>query len=306
MSTRTIPISLIVLFTASLAAATQIADHDALIASAAAEAAAREQAPSMDATAAKDTAVPLHDWKVPEVKTMQVYLQRGVAMATVPSNPSTLVTVVPCRIVDTRNAAGPFGGPRLVGGTPRSFPIPTSTTCTGIPATAAAYSVNVTVFAPDNNGFLSVFPTGGSTPVVSTLNYATFQTIPNAAVVPAGTSGAISVFSTANADVIIDINGYFVQNGPIAYANVNAAGTVVSGTPNVVGCPYNAPSTRYECTITGVNYFFSSFATVITPIDDDANCTSSSVGGKLLVYCRNSAGTIVQTGFGFSFVIFQP
>src|SRR5689334_10606767 len=31
------------------------------------------------------------------------------------------VPSTPCRIADTRNAAGPFGGPKMAGGTTRSF-----------------------------------------------------------------------------------------------------------------------------------------------------------------------------------------
>ena len=56
---------------------------------------------------------------------------------------SQFVPVTPCRVADTRNAAGPFGGPTMAGGQTRSFAIPQST-C-GIPATAQAYSLNVTV-----------------------------------------------------------------------------------------------------------------------------------------------------------------
>ena len=54
-----------------------------------------------------------------------------------------LVNVTPCRVVDTRQTNGPFGGPRLQGGHSRSFPIPQG--ACNIPASAAAYSLNVTV-----------------------------------------------------------------------------------------------------------------------------------------------------------------
>ena len=53
------------------------------------------------------------------------------------------VPVTPCRIADTRNPNGSFGGPSLASGGTRSFPIPSSS-C-GIPSSAAAYSLNVTV-----------------------------------------------------------------------------------------------------------------------------------------------------------------
>jgi hypothetical protein len=44
---------------------------------------------------------------------------------------------------------------------------------------------------------------------VSTLNAPTGTVTANAAIVPAGTNGDVSVFVTHNADLVIDINGYF-------------------------------------------------------------------------------------------------
>jgi len=45
--------------------------------------------------------------------------------------------------------------------------------------------------------------------VVSTLNALEGQVVANAALVPAGSSGSISVFVTDATQVIIDTNGYF-------------------------------------------------------------------------------------------------
>jgi hypothetical protein len=47
-------------------------------------------------------------------------------------------------------------------------------------------------------------------PIASTLSSSTGQITANAAIVPAGTSGAISIFATNPTDIILDINGYFV------------------------------------------------------------------------------------------------
>ena len=46
-------------------------------------------------------------------------------------------------------------------------------------------------------------------PLVSTLNAPTGTVVANAAIVPAGTSGAISVYASDATDLVIDINGYF-------------------------------------------------------------------------------------------------
>lgn len=118
------------------------------------------------------------------------------------------VPVTPCRVADTRMANGPFGGPRMSGSETRSIPVPAGS-C-GIPANAAAYSVNVTVVPAGPLGYLTLWPAGQTQPVVSTLNSLDGRIKANAAIVPAGSNGAVSVFVSAPTDVILDINGYFV------------------------------------------------------------------------------------------------
>ena len=79
------------------------------------------------------------------------------------------------------------------------------------PATASAYSLNMTVVPSGFLGYLSVWPAGGSQPEVSTLNAYKRQAVANAALVPAGASGAVRVYVTNTTHVIIDTNGYFGQ-----------------------------------------------------------------------------------------------
>jgi uncharacterized protein YqgV (UPF0045/DUF77 family) len=111
-----------------------------------------------------------------------------------------------------------FGPPSMSAGQTRTFTIPSNTAC-GIPSTAAAYSLNVTVVTKGYLGILSIWPTGQPMPNVSTLNsYQTTSTaVANAAIVPAGTNGAINVYVTDATDLIIDINGYFAANANGGY-----------------------------------------------------------------------------------------
>jgi hypothetical protein len=115
--------------------------------------------------------------------------------------------VTPCRVADTRNAAGPFGGPEMAAGTTRSFAIPSSGCY--VPSTAAAYSLNVTVVPDGVLSYLTAWPAGSAQPLVSTLNSFDGAVVANAAIVPAGTGGAISIFVTNPTHVILDVNGYF-------------------------------------------------------------------------------------------------
>ena len=123
--------------------------------------------------------------------------------------------VTPCRIADTRAAAGfsgAFGPPMMLAGLSRTFPIPSSS-C-GIPSTAAAYSLNFTVIPPSSLGVLTTWPTGSAMPNVSTLNSYTGNVLANAAIVPAGANGAINVYVNDPTEMLFDINGYFAPPQP--------------------------------------------------------------------------------------------
>ncbi|MGA8030121.1 MAG: FG-GAP repeat protein [Bryobacteraceae bacterium] len=126
------------------------------------------------------------------------------------SEPLALVAIAPCRLVDTRNPDGPFGGPELAGGALRTFDIPAGS-C-GIPSSAEAYSLNVTVVPDAQLGYLTVGPSGQALPYVSTLN-SDGRVKANAAILPAGGDGAINVFASNSTQVVLDIDGYFVPAG---------------------------------------------------------------------------------------------
>jgi hypothetical protein len=122
----------------------------------------------------------------------------------------SFVPVTPCRVEDTRKANGPFGGPILAAGSTRSFTVPSS--ACSIPASAGAYSLNATVVPTTTLNYLTLYPTGVSQPAVSTLNSYNGQVVANAAIVPAGSGGAITAYVTNQTNLITDINGYFTSS----------------------------------------------------------------------------------------------
>jgi hypothetical protein len=153
---------------------------------------------------------------------------------------TVFVPVTPCRIADTRNPVGTFGGPVMPGGSSRAFPIPQS--ACGIPNSALAYSLNVTVAPRSTLSYLTLSPAGQPRPFVSTLNSFTGKVVANAALVPAGSGGAVDVFVTDTTDVILDINGYFAPAGAaggLAFYPVTPCR--ISDTRNPAG-PFGGPS----------------------------------------------------------------
>ena len=106
---------------------------------------------------------------------------------------------------------GFFGPPALGAFVSRDFPLLTAG-CS-LPSTAQAYSLNFTVVPEGPLGFLSVWPAGSGYPGVSTLNSSDGSVIANAAIVPAGSNGAITVIASDPTNLIIDIDGYFAPPG---------------------------------------------------------------------------------------------
>jgi hypothetical protein len=126
-----------------------------------------------------------------------------------PQAPTDFYTLTPCRLLETRNATGTFGGPALVAGGDRVFPLVNR--C-DIPSTARAVSGNLTVTQPTAQGNLRLYPAGTPLPLVSTVNYVAGQTRANNAIAPPNGLGELAVRcsqASATAHFILDVNGYF-------------------------------------------------------------------------------------------------
>jgi hypothetical protein len=122
---------------------------------------------------------------------------------------TTFHAVTPCRLVDTRNAAGPLGGPSIGAGGLRSF---VAVGNCNVPAVAVAISANVTAVSPAAAGDLLVYPNGiASPPVVSTLSFRAGRTRANNTVVYVASDGSFLVKNNAPGalDFVLDVNGFF-------------------------------------------------------------------------------------------------
>jgi YVTN family beta-propeller protein len=186
------------------------------------------------------------------------------------------VPATPCRVVDTRKPNGEFGGPAISGGSFRDFIVPDNLSC-GIPATAAAYSLNVTVVPTSALGYLTMWPTGEPQPLVSTLNSPDGRIKADAAIVPAGAYGAVSVYVTNTTDVILDIDGYFapVSSSTLAFYPLppcRVVDTRVATFPTGLGPPQLFAATPRDfsvlnspCIPSGINPAAYSFNFTVVP-----------------------------------------
>src|SRR4029077_3788549 len=139
-----------------------------------------------------------------------VSTKAGESASTVDAAPVPFVALSPCRLVDTRSDHGypdPYGPPSLSPGITRDFQV---TGHCGVPAGATAVSFNFTVVRTLGIGFLGTYPQGESWPGTSTVNYIAGQQVANNAAISLGSTGELTVFvSNAQADLLIDINGYY-------------------------------------------------------------------------------------------------
>jgi hypothetical protein len=120
--------------------------------------------------------------------------------------------VTPCRLADTRNLAGPSGGPPLAANSTRTFAV--AGRC-GVPPDARALALNVTAVNPTDEGDLRLFAAGQPAPLSSTLNFVAGRTRANNATVMVGADREISVQcdmpagSSGMTNVLLDVYGYY-------------------------------------------------------------------------------------------------
>jgi hypothetical protein len=78
-----------------------------------------------------------------------------------------------------------------------------------IPNNATAAVLNATAIFPTDPGFLTIYPCGGTPPTTSNVNYQPGQVVPNTVITKLDNTGKACIYTLANTDVIIDVNGYF-------------------------------------------------------------------------------------------------
>ncbi len=125
-----------------------------------------------------------------------------------PPPPTSFHTLTPCRVFDTRNATGTYGGPVLYAGQARSWVI--RGRC-GVPATAKAIAGNLTVTGPAAAGSIRLVPGGSPATGTAAVAFRTGQTRANNVVMGLGTSGDVVAdgLPTGTVHVILDVVGWF-------------------------------------------------------------------------------------------------
>lgn len=156
--------------------------------------------------------------------------------------------IAPCRLADTRlvNARLQAGGSLHVNSAGTNLRTQGGNTegC-GIPAGAEAIVINVTAVDPTQAGYLTVFPYGEERPLASSLNYIAGGVAGNEVIAKQAKAqaAALSVYSYAAVDIVVDAVGYFAQPAAHRMACVNHTAQYSLSAGFYTSYPVYCPST---------------------------------------------------------------
>lgn len=274
-----------------------------------------ERTPVQSAPVQRTQVDPLTNWATPLYWQPGAAAARGASRAMRPestaspdaspsstlSEPAVFVAVTPCRLVDTRVAAGfspPFGPPALLANTPRTIPVPSSN-C-GVPA-AVAYSINLFVVPAAGAlvGYAKAWPDDQPQPNAAVLtDTIAGATVGNSTIVAAGADGGFDVLTLLPTDIVIDINGYFVMPSSLALGAGAAAAPALTFGPD--------PTTGLFSTGPGTLSVATNGVTALT-VNSNGNLDlagSITKGGALFLHSLGGAdlsGTLnTSTGVGLN------
>src|SRR6185436_3874647 len=137
-------------------------------------------------------------------------MQLGV-QALAPAAALDYFALTPCRLLDTRTAAG--GAAPIPSGTVRELDVPAVSAC-GVPANAFAVAINITEVGATNGGELAVYPTFTPPTTAGTVSFNAGVVRTNNAVALLSPDGKLkikpSLTGGGSTHVVVDVVGYFV------------------------------------------------------------------------------------------------
>ena len=128
------------------------------------------------------------------------YITDGTTAA---STAGLFVPIAPDRFYDSRTA------PNTIHAGGSTVTVPLAGPPFVVPVGAAAISMNLTSDGATGTGFVTAFPSDGTFPVASNLNYIAATPVANAALVKLSAAGTLNTYVNVATHVIIDVNGYF-------------------------------------------------------------------------------------------------
>jgi hypothetical protein len=127
-------------------------------------------------------------------------------VATAAIETTSIVPIVPTRLLDTRNGIGAPAAKVAPNGT---IELTVTGATSGVPNDATAVAMNITAVNPDDNGYVTVWPCGTPKPNASNLNVTAGQTIPNLVITKLGNNGKVCIYTQPGAHLLADLTAFW-------------------------------------------------------------------------------------------------
>jgi len=205
---------------------------------------------------------------------------------------SGLKTMTPTRVFDTRDGTGGVAIAKVgaLDGSGTALEVSVLSAIDQSAGAVSAVSLNLTATGTstsDYGGYVTAYPCGDR-PIASNLNFISSQTVPNAVIVPVSATGTVCFYVYGQADLIADVNGWFVGGSGFNSLTPVRVFDTRDGTGGVeiakVG-KVDGSGRSLEVQVTGTNYVPSGgvVAAVMMNVTVDATSTSA-YGGYVTVY----------------------
>jgi hypothetical protein len=211
-----------------------------------------------------------------------------------PPDPGMVIPLTPSRLMDSRIGVGASGP--LLGGSTVTLQV---AGVAGVPSTASAVLVNITVTDASTGGYVTAYASGGAMPTTSNQNFAAGTVSANLALVPLGVDGKIALTVTVPGSVqlVVDVQSFIAGGGvptdagavvPVTptrlidtrtSAAVRASGVLDVRVTDTAGVPAGATAVFVNVTVTGPqsNGYLAVFPTGDAP---PATSNLNFVGGQ--------------------------
>ena len=132
---------------------------------------------------------------------------------------SSVTTIQPCRLVDTRSAPSTVGPRSRQIGQGETYAVRAAGVAQGncnLPANIKSVVLNVTAVNASAGSYLTIWPADKARPLASNLNFtATQGPTSNQVTTSLSSGGSLSIFNNAGAvDVIVDVSAYVTSSNP--------------------------------------------------------------------------------------------
>ncbi len=151
----------------------------------------------------------------------------------VPTRLPGLRAVTPVRLVDTRDGTGVAAAGKL--GATQTLEL----TIAQAAASTTGVALNVTVTAPEAEGFVTVYPCDQQRPKVSNLNFVAGETVPNLVNVRLSVTRSVCIYAQRTTHLVVDLAGTFAAGGGAGVQPV--APVRLLDTRKPIGVPSIAP-----------------------------------------------------------------